>query len=144
MVEITGRDFNKEVMESRLPVFVCFITGWCHSCFPTCLFAKEIAREYEGRVKFLKMDKEVSPDIAERYDIIAVPTILLFNNSKELKRLLGLQDGRALRKLLDSVIGDERVKVDKGNYAGSPYYEGGYEEMKMTPSSYRKGIKESG
>jgi len=41
MKEITERDFDKEVLECELPVFACFTTEWCHSCYPTCLFADQ-------------------------------------------------------------------------------------------------------
>ena len=121
MVDITERDFNKEVLECELPVFACFTTEWCHSCYPTCLLAKELAREYEGRVKFLKIDKELNIKLAERYHVIAVPTIILFYNSKEVKRLLGFQDRRSLRKLLNSVTDGNKaagtVQMPRGSRA---------------------------
>ena len=121
MVDITERDFNKEVLECELPVFACFTTEWCHSCFPTCLVAEELVREYEGRVKFFKIDRELSPEVAERYHVIAVPTIILFYNSKEVKRLLGFQDRRSLRKLLNSVTDGNKaagtVQMPRGSRA---------------------------
>jgi len=102
--EITGRDFDKEVLECEFPVFACFTTHWCASCYPTCLFAEELVKEYDGRVKFIRLDTEKSPQIATRYRVTAVPTILLFQESQEVKRLLGFQDKWSLRRLLNSVI----------------------------------------
>ena len=108
MKEITDRDFDKEVLECELAVFACFTTEWCHSCYPTCLFADELVKEYDGSVKFVRLDTETSVKIAESYHVIAVPTILLFQKSQEVKRLLGFQDRRSLRPLLNSVTaGDE-------------------------------------
>ena len=106
MIEITERDFSKEVLECELPVFACFTTEWCASCYPTCLFAGQLVKEYDGRVKFVRLDTEKSPGIAERYHVIAVPTILLFQESQEVKRLLGFQDKCSLRPLLNSVINE--------------------------------------
>ena len=106
MKEITERDFDKEVLECELPVFACFTTGWCHSCYPTCLFADELFKEYDGSVKFVRLDTEKSPEIAERNHVIAVPTILIFQESQEVKRLLGFQDKWSLRPLLNSVINE--------------------------------------
>ena len=105
MKEITGRDFDfdKEVLGCELPVFACFTTQWCASCYPTCLFADQLVKEYDGSVKFVRLDTEKSPGIAERYHVIAVPTILLFQESQEVKRLLGFQEGRSLRSLLNNV-----------------------------------------
>ena len=46
MIEIIDRDFDSEVLECDLPVFTCLTTKWCHSCYPTCLFTEELARDY--------------------------------------------------------------------------------------------------
>ena len=106
MIEINERDFDKEVLECKLPVFTCFTTKWCHSCYPTCLFGDELANEYEGRVKFVKVDVEGIPHISAGYRIIAVPTILIFKDSQPVKTLLGFQDKRSLRALLNSVTNE--------------------------------------
>jgi len=103
MIDITKRDFDKEVLECELPVFAYFTIECCQSCFPTCLFAEELAEEYNGSIKFVRLDKEKRPDIAERYDIIAAPTILIFKHSQPMKKLIGFQDKRSQRSLLDSV-----------------------------------------
>jgi thioredoxin 1 len=107
MIDITDRDFDKEVLECELPVFACFTTRWCHTCFPTCLFADELTEEYNGRVKFTRVDIEESPEIAERYHVIPVPTILIFQDSQPVKKLLGFQDRFSLRSALNSVIAEE-------------------------------------
>ena len=107
MTGMIDQDFDREVMQCKLPVFVCFIAPWCHSCYPTCLFADELANEYDGRVKFVRVNIEKSPGIAERYHVIAVPTILLFQNSQPVKRLLGFQHRMALKSLLNSVKAKE-------------------------------------
>jgi len=59
MIDITNRDFNKEVLESKLPVVACFTTRWCHDCFPTCLVADELVNRYEGKIKFVRIDREM-------------------------------------------------------------------------------------
>ena len=103
MIEINERDFDKEVLGCKLPVFTCFTTKWCHSCYPTCLFGDELANEYEGIVKFVKIDVKKIPHVSAGYRIIAVPTILIFKDAQPVKTLLGIQDRRALRDLLNSV-----------------------------------------
>jgi len=106
MKEITDRDFDKEVLKCRIPVFTCFTTRWCRSCYPTCLFGDELANEYEGRVKFVKVDVETIPHVSAGYRIIAVPTILIFKDAQPVKTLLGIQDRRSLRALLNSVTNE--------------------------------------
>ena len=102
--EINDQNFYEEVLKCELPVLVCFTTKWCHACYPTCLFATELVEEYKGRVKFIRVDIEESPDIAERYHVIPVPTVLLFRDSQPVKKLLGFQDRFSLRDAIDSVI----------------------------------------
>lgn len=107
MREITDRDFDKEVLECELPVFACFITRWCHNCYPTCLLADQMVEKYHGRVKFVKMDMEKNPEVSARYHVVAVPTILLFRGSKLVKKAQGFQEGASLRQMLSSLIGEE-------------------------------------
>jgi thioredoxin 1 len=106
MIEINERDFDKEVLECQIPVFTCFTTKWCHSCYPTCLFGNELANEYEGRVKFVKVDVEEIPHVSGGHRIIAVPTIMIFKDAQPVKMLLGIQDRRSLRALLNSVTNE--------------------------------------
>jgi thioredoxin 1 len=103
MVEISERDFYKEVLEFELPVFACFATRWCHNCYPTCLLADQLVKEYDGHIKFARLDTEKNPEITERYHVIAVPTILIFKDAQEVNRPLGFQDRSTLKPLLDSV-----------------------------------------
>ena len=109
MKEISNQNFDKEVLKCELPVLVCFTTKWCHTCYPTCLFATELIEEYNGRVKFIRVDIEESPEIAERYHVIPVPTILLFQDSQPMKKLLGFQERFSLRDALDSVTAEEEL-----------------------------------
>ena len=103
MIEITDRDFDKEVLECELPVFACFTARWCRTCYPTCLVADELSGEYNGKVKFVKIDIKESLKIAEKHRIIAVPTILIFQDSQAAKRLLSFQDRSYLKSILDSL-----------------------------------------
>lgn len=97
---IVNRDFDRAVL-------VCFVTQWCHSCYPTCLLANKLAEEYDGRVKFVKVDIEKSPEVAASYHIIVVPTTILFHDSQVVKKLIGFQDRIVLMSLLDSVTAGE-------------------------------------
>ena len=106
MIEITGRNFDKELLECELPVFACFTARWCHTCYPTCLVAAELTEEYNGRVKFVRVDIEESPELVEKYHITAVPTILIFKDSQMAKKLLSFQDSTSLKSALNSVIAE--------------------------------------
>jgi thioredoxin 1 len=107
IIEITDRNFDSEVLKSKLPVLACFKVEWSLSSCATCLLADKLAQEYEGRVKFIKMDIEKSPEVSTRYHVIAVPTILLFKDSQPVKKLLGFQDCISLRSALNGVTAEE-------------------------------------
>lgn len=104
MIEITSQDFDVEVLECELPVFACFTTRWCHNCYPTCLFADKLAEEYDRSIKFVRLDTETSPEITEKFHVVAVPTILIFKNAGEVNRLIGFQEPSFLKLLLDSLV----------------------------------------
>lgn len=104
MIDITDREFNSEVLECELPVFACFTTEGCHVCYTTCLLFNELASDYDGNVKFVRVDVEKSPEIAERYRAVAVPTIFLFQDSQIVKKLVGFQERDVLRQVLDSLL----------------------------------------
>ena len=53
MTESPERNFDKEVLGYDMPVFTCFTTEWCQSCYATCLFADQLAKEYDSRVKLM-------------------------------------------------------------------------------------------
>jgi thioredoxin 1 len=106
IIDITDRNFDSEVLKSKLPVLACFEVEWSLSSCATCVFADKLAREYEGRVKFVKMDIEKSPEVSTQYHIIVVPTILLFKDSQPVKEMLGFQDRKSLRDLLNCVTAE--------------------------------------
>ncbi|MFC2014104.1 thioredoxin family protein [Chloroflexota bacterium] len=106
MKEITDQDFDREVLKCELPVLACFTTRWCHSCYSMRLFTEELASKYDGRVKFVKVDKEESPEVSDRYNVVVVPTILIFKDSQPVKKRLGFQDRSSLRCLLNGAIAE--------------------------------------
>lgn len=109
ITEVTGRHFDQEVLKSELPVFACFTAHWCHSCFPTCLLADELAERYQGKVKFVKIDAEKSPEIQAKYHIIVLPSIILFQGSQPVKKVLGYQEKTSLRNLLDALLAERQT-----------------------------------
>jgi thioredoxin 1 len=103
LTEVTEQNFDEEVLNSDIPVFACFTTSWCHACFPTCFVADELVNRYEGRIKFVRIDQEEVPEISDEYHITVVPSIILFQGSQMVKKLLGYQEKGALGDLLDAL-----------------------------------------
>jgi len=106
MTEVTKSDFN-EVLESGSPVFACFTGSKCETCFALCLVANNLAKEYEGRVKFVKVNVEKNPELVANYHIVALPSVIFFRDSKPVKSRLGFHYQGSLRKLLDGLLEEE-------------------------------------
>jgi thioredoxin 1 len=112
LTELTEQNFEEEVLNSDLPVFACFITSWCSSCFPTCFVADELASRYEGRIKFVRMDQEKVPRLSVAYNITVVPSIILFKGSNMVQKLPGYQEETALRNLLDTLLAEVGAPIN--------------------------------
>jgi thioredoxin 1 len=104
ITEIAGQDFDEEVLKSDIPVLACFTTSQCGSCFALCLVMEDLAKQYEGRTKFVRIDVEKEPELAARYNILPLPAIILFRDAELVMRVLGFQYKGSLRDLLDSVL----------------------------------------
>ena len=109
IADITGQDFEEEVLKSDLPVFTCFTNSQCGSCFALCLIIEDLAKEYDGRMKFVMVDVEKEPELAARYHILPLPAALIFHGSEPVKRLLGFHYKGSLRNLLDTLIAEWRA-----------------------------------
>ena len=104
VAEIGEQDFNAEVLESDLPVLTCFTAPWCGSCFPICMAASGLAEEYDQRVKFVRCDVEKCTEVAKRYGIGVLPTIVLFRNSEIVDKRIGFQGKHFLRRVLETCL----------------------------------------
>ena len=106
IAEITGHDFDGEVLKSDIPVFVCFSTSRCRSCFALCLVVEDLAEEYEGMMRFVMIDVEKEPQLAAKYHILPLPAVLLFQHGKPLKELGGFQSKAYLKNALNALIAE--------------------------------------
>ena len=104
ILTIHDSDFETNVCTSSAPVLLDFWAGWCMPCKMLAPSIEKLAEEYEGRAVIGKLDVEESMDIAGRYGVMNVPTLILFKDGRAVERKVGLQSASDLRKLLDSVL----------------------------------------
>ena len=104
ITRVKRQKFEDQVLKSELPVFVCFVTSWCGSCFALRLVMKSLVKRYRNKMRFVEVDAEETPEIVEKYHLRALPTMLIFKDGKPVKKLLGFRHKRELIVFLDKVV----------------------------------------
>jgi thioredoxin 1 len=88
---VTESDFQEEVVGSSMPVLVDFTAAWCQPCKMIEPIVKQLAEEWDGRVKVVKLDADQNPDIMMQYGVMGIPTLMLFKGGEIKERLTGFQ-----------------------------------------------------
>ena len=91
IIHVGESDFASEVISATLPVLVDFTAVWCGPCKMLEPIVEQLAQELEGRVKVVKLDVDENADLAMQYQIMGVPTLMLFSNGQPLERMTGYQ-----------------------------------------------------
>jgi thioredoxin 1 len=90
VLELSDASFEQEVLHSDIPVLVDFWATWCGPCRKLSPVIDEISEEYDGKVKFAKLNTEDYLECAKKYFISGLPTLLIFKNGEAVERLTGL------------------------------------------------------
>ena len=102
--KFTADNFESEVLKSEVPVLVDFYADWCGPCKMMTPAIEKLAEEYEGKAVVGKLDVDESMDIAGRYGIMNIPTLIIFKNGEIVSKFVGLQNKNELKKALDAVL----------------------------------------
>ena len=100
--EFTDQNFENEVLQSDKPVLVDFWAEWCMPCRMLTPTIEKLAKDYSGKVKVGKLDTDANRDVAMKYSISAIPTVILFRNGQVAQKFVGLRQERDFKEALDA------------------------------------------
>ena len=106
-LEITGENFEAEVLKSDIPVLVDFWAEWCAPCRMISPIVSELAEEYTGKMKVGKLNVDEHGDLAAKYNIQGIPTLLIFKDGEVAEQIVGVPRGnpkKSLKEKIDEVI----------------------------------------
>lgn len=101
IVNTTDTDFDADVLQSDVPVLVDFWAAWCGPCKAIAPILEDLADEYQGKVKIVKVDVDNHPQSASRFGIRNIPTLFVFKDGEKVDSVVGLQSKAELAKVLD-------------------------------------------
>jgi len=101
---LTDNNFDQSVINSANPVLVDFWAEWCGPCRRLAPTVEELATDYDGRISVGKLNVDDNPNVAFRYSIRGIPTLLLFKGGQIVEQIVGLADKDSLKKLIDKHV----------------------------------------
>src|SRR3989338_6252344 len=100
IVHVNDKNFKEEVLKAELPVLVDFFAEWCGPCKTVAPVLEDIAKEYSGKIKVVKVDVDGAGSTASQFGIMSVPTLMIFKDGKALSQNVGAMSKYELKNQL--------------------------------------------
>ncbi len=104
VVEVNKDNFGSEVEKSELPVIIDFWAEWCGPCKMMGPVFEELSNDYEGKLKFAKVNVDDEPELASRFGIQGIPSLVILKGNSEVDRIVGAAQKESLREKIDSIL----------------------------------------
>lgn len=97
-------DFKTTVLQSKSPIIVDFWAKWCAPCLAAAPVLEELAKEYVGKIDFVKVDVDANGPLAAKYGVTSIPTMLVFEGGQPVRQITGFKPKQELKKALDGIL----------------------------------------
>ncbi len=104
VMHLNDGEFDAEVLKSDVPVLVDFYADWCGPCHAIAPAIDGLSNEFEGKVKFVKVDVDANQEVASRYEIMSIPTIMLFENGKVEDSIVGAYPANVYKQHIERAL----------------------------------------
>ena len=104
VIDVSNQNFEEEVIKSNLPVLVDLWAPWCGPCRMVSPVVDKLAERYNSKVKFCRLNVDENPQIAAKYKVMAIPTLILFKGGEAVDTVIGAVPERALQPKIDALL----------------------------------------
>jgi thioredoxin 1 len=104
IIHVNNSNFNQTVENSEVPVLVDFWAPWCGPCRAVAPVLDELARKYNPKIKIGKLNVDEEQNLAAKYRVMSIPTLMLFKNGRVIDKMVGLRSSQELERMLEKAI----------------------------------------
>ena len=109
-MHLKEKDFEREVLKSEVPTVVDFYADWCGPCRMVSPIIESLSREYAGRVKFVKVDTDDNQALATRYQVMSIPTVMIFDSGRIVDTIVGAAPADVYRRKVNANLNGGEAK----------------------------------
>jgi thioredoxin 1 len=103
VTETTDKNFEEDVLKSNMPVVVDLWAPWCGPCRMVAPIVEKLSGDYQGKVKFYKLNIDQNPESPAKYHVMSIPTLLFFKDGKVVDTVIGAVPERTLKPKVDNI-----------------------------------------